>query len=776
MSATRTSSSTLAFGCVAESSPRFMSQALRLVHSLRTFGGSCSDAPFLVCVVGRPAHEYVRAIERMDASLHVVDPFEPRLPHANKIRLLEVCDVEGALVLLDCDTAVVQDPSTLLTPPVGGFAAKIADAETLSLPTLKRLLDHFALPIPRAAQRTTVTGARTIAYFNSGVVAVDASIRQRLASAWGRFVRLLLRDGLLSGPDAYFTDQAGLALATIEQGLPFRTLDNRGNFPLHWTQPEFRRSLSAIDPVVLHYHSLVDASGFLAPTQFAKAAVRIDSLNRSLAAAPFRQPHGQLFWDLRYSAHPELGPGIGSSGAPLAYKRELAARAVQQCGAESVLDVGCGDGRLAEVMAAPGYLGIDVSPEAVQSARAAHPACRFEVLDFLQGSLPGADQVVCFDVAIHIPRADAYLSCVKALVRAARRGGLVSGYEEPPATTSPIVHFHEALSVTLARAGATGVREVGRYRQVAVFSFNSPRAVVCVDADRRGMAFVVGAMRSGTTVLADLLGRSPRVAHCPFELKDVWSSVGGVAQASPKTRDRTCLELGADDARPGQREALQEAFEARVRALAPAKSKDAIFLNKNPHLANKLELVGELFPDARFVWVRRAPHRVVASLRRLFSDVCKRQSTWHIWPEPELERGHRCWSAAFSREELTHLDPRRVFPGGDPQFLAEYWLEANAAIAQSLERRPEQFIALDEEDLVADPLAVLARCEAFLGVPLTESPAAGLDPSRNEEWRHLLGRHEVQALLHFLEGATAAIRDPATKDLAVRAVADLRSL
>lgn len=54
--------------------------------------------------------------------------------------------------------------------------------------------------------------------------------------------------------------------------------------------------------------------------------------------------------------------------------------------------------------------------------------------------------------------------------------------------------------------------------------------------------FLVGCMRSGTTMSANFPGTHP--IHCPFELRTIWSEIGNVPMASPKTRDRIypCLK------------------------------------------------------------------------------------------------------------------------------------------------------------------------------------------------------------------------------------------
>ena len=64
------------------------------------------------------------------------------------------------------------------------------------------------------------------------------------------------------------------------------------------------------------------------------------------------------------------------------------------------LEIGCGTGTNAIYLAEHGFdvLGVDISPLAVESARAkAHGCCRFETVDFLNGKPPGAGFQFVFD-------------------------------------------------------------------------------------------------------------------------------------------------------------------------------------------------------------------------------------------------------------------------------------------------------------------------------------------------------------------------------------------
>ena len=137
----------------------------------------------------------------------------------------------------------------------------------------------------------------------------------------------------------------------------------------------------------------------------------------------------------------------------------------------SVLDVGCGDGEATQGLPLPVYTGLDISREAIRLARQKRLDGRFQVTKIQD--FPGkAELTICLDVLIHVADADEYRGTVAALLNSATRVLLVSGYERPPSSRSPIVHYHEPLSVTLTRAApevrCLAVREVHKITTLAV--------------------------------------------------------------------------------------------------------------------------------------------------------------------------------------------------------------------------------------------------------------------------------------------------------------------
>lgn len=103
------------------------------------------------------------------------------------------------------------------------------------------------------------------------------------------------------------------------------------------------------------------------------------------------------------------GPGSGDSAtAPM--KEELATL-VRTLDVDTVLDVACGDGYWMPPL--PGYVGIDVAPQAIARARQNHPDREYVEGDFLTANVR-ADLIIMRDVLQHLS-----LEVAKQMVRRA---------------------------------------------------------------------------------------------------------------------------------------------------------------------------------------------------------------------------------------------------------------------------------------------------------------------------------------------------------------------
>lgn len=126
------------------------------------------------------------------------------------------------------------------------------------------------------------------------------------------------------------------------------------------------------------------------------------------------------YWTQRY----RLGgdSGIGSEGPAAHYKAAVLNEFVAAHGVQEIIELGCGDGRQLELARYPGYLGIDVSSEAVDQCRrrfAADPTKRFVVLGDYKGER--ADLTLSLDVVYHLVEDVTYHEHLRSLFSAAKQ-------------------------------------------------------------------------------------------------------------------------------------------------------------------------------------------------------------------------------------------------------------------------------------------------------------------------------------------------------------------
>jgi hypothetical protein len=271
-------------GCVVENNSRSLAQARRLALSLRWFGGALAEASLMVCAVEGIDAQARRELEECGAEVRIVPRFDPRNPFANKLQFFPEAETTGAslFLLLDTDTVIVRDPLPFLDR--GTFQAKIADVPSVPLEGLERVFQYFGLPLPARRHTTTFTGARTILYCNSGVLALPARLARELVPVWRDYNSRILEVRHLLGPGSKHTNQASLSLALAACPVPFRKAPLELNFPLNQTVYQPSPEILAADPVILHYHEGVDDAGRILPVPYPRAQARIEAFNRRLEA------------------------------------------------------------------------------------------------------------------------------------------------------------------------------------------------------------------------------------------------------------------------------------------------------------------------------------------------------------------------------------------------------------------------------------------------------------------------------------------------------------
>jgi hypothetical protein len=291
--------------------------------------------------------------------------------------------------------------------------------------------------------------------------------------------------------------------------------------------------------------------------------------------------------------------------------------------------------------------------------------------------------------------------------------------------------------------------------------------------------FVIGAFRSGTTLLEQILAGHPQVGHfsfftnachhipvigaaamrwyvrrrlvdevpqpylhnpridltpfSAFECEWVW------AQAGKNLWDPRCADLTAGA------ELHNPRFEAELASLIRRQllvQRAQRFLNKNPVHLLRLGYLHRLFPDARFIYLLREPEDTVRSHYRMVRRIAD-----VIHPDPAARR---------AIEEGLHLDvltPRiktrhyaetLALNAQHPLLgIAHQWREMHLTALETLEESPglaQQTLLLRYEALLANPVEELQRIWRFIDLAgsaadtITRRHAGRLQPPPPTPW------------------------------------------
>jgi len=272
------------FTCIAEPTNQLLEQSARLLMSLRWFGGSLAQARFVLGCTGPIPQQALELLDHYQAETTTIERYDPTHGHSNKIALLGSPIFAGhdIVVLLDCDTVLVQDPARWLNREV--VAIKLADLPTVSLVELQAIFRHFECPVPSPRYHHELTGDACLAYCNSGVMIVPEKYRQRLAGQWDYWNRQVLTAPETLRFNRLHTDQVSLALALENSEVPFAPLPAEMNTPAHFSAEAYPPAWQELDPVIIHYHRLSYPDGFLKPCALGQCTRRIESFNARLRA------------------------------------------------------------------------------------------------------------------------------------------------------------------------------------------------------------------------------------------------------------------------------------------------------------------------------------------------------------------------------------------------------------------------------------------------------------------------------------------------------------
>jgi SAM-dependent methyltransferase len=460
---------TVRFSCVVDDQPLFRAQAANWIATLLASGSARADEIVVHVVAGTDAG-FRRGLDRQGIRWREVERFgEGDAAYCNKLMQLSSPELRAAdcAVLCDTDLAFAGDVRPWLA--ADAIRAKVVDLPNPPLAVLRELRAAAGLAADPALVSTSFDGESTYATnCNGGFYAIPGRLLPALAEAWLRWARFALDRRDLLGAYGKHADQLGFCLAMLELDLPFAPLPVRLNFPTHLA-PELLATAADEEPLVLHYHWQLDASGALLPVGVPCVDAAIATANEAIRAHRRRYLDNRTFWDYRYAHHATLGSGVGSRGDVLTYRRQILYPLVSRFRDREILDVGCGDLEVMGGAEATRYTGLDLSAAAIAIAAAKRPDWGFVHGEIETVAGRTFDLVLCACVLIHVPDRDRYLEIVRRLIDACRDTLVIEAYDAPPTFTSEITFYHEPISETLRRDGRVGDLEVlGSYRDTPI--------------------------------------------------------------------------------------------------------------------------------------------------------------------------------------------------------------------------------------------------------------------------------------------------------------------
>lgn len=264
-----TVSSQITFVCIVESG-WLEAQAIRMVESLRRWGGQFANAPVLAVTprLGPPlARKTHKAFDKLQVK-HIRFHYKSKyswFPYLNKPLSVVAASKHSTseqIAYLDADLLIVGEPDKLLLNEGEDFLACTPDQmggttgpEDPTEGYWKELCNSVGIDIEDLPWvRTEMEGARIRLYWNGGVFVYRRSTG--FAEQYLQATLQALESQLVSQQcGIFFHEQIAMALAVAKMGIPWRALPHSHNYatgsldPAQWNIKEKIKAAK-----ILHYH------------------------------------------------------------------------------------------------------------------------------------------------------------------------------------------------------------------------------------------------------------------------------------------------------------------------------------------------------------------------------------------------------------------------------------------------------------------------------------------------------------------------------------------
>lgn len=220
--------------------------------------------------------------------------------------------------------------------------------------------------------------------------------------------------------------------------------------------------------------------------------------------------------------------------------------------------------------------------------------------------------------------------------------------------------------------------------------------------------FLLGIMRSGTTLLMNTLAEHPQLLKVGFELNGVWTDIGGapITKGNHERTEEHFNVTAANNMTAYFANYIKES-QSLIRKLSRISQKrfygsggvnydwNHLFpLNKSPHLSNKVRYLNAMYPESRYIVIVRSPMGQCASMKMFFLKKVKDEGLNFYLPSNESEG----WQSI--KIESIKQQKDRLFPESF-SLLAEAWINTNYTMFKHLEHiKEENKVVISYEELM----------------------------------------------------------------------------
>jgi hypothetical protein len=253
--------------------------------------------------------------------------------------------------------------------------------------------------------------------------------------------------------------------------------------------------------------------------------------------------------------------------------------------------------------------------------------------------------------------------------------------------------------------------------------------------------FIVGAPRSGTTMMFRLLGSNPALGSLPREGHNMWRMFH-----HPRYSGWTSDAVGSGEVRFGERRFISAYLYSYFEATR--------FVEKTPENSLRIPYLLDLFPDAHFVFIKRNPCDVVNSLINCWREENSQYRSYYVPVDLKIPTHphRRQWRFVL-------FDGWQDFVNASiPEIAFEQWHQCVSGVLAGREQVPEErWLEVHLERLLAQPRKCVLQVLKKLNIPVDErmftrleeliaKPPNALSEPGQDKWRNE-NRDEISILL-----------------------------